>query len=142
MGIQVSLPAGGDPTLGFKYFVADNMALRGDLGLNITSVSGATQTFSLDAGLRYYLMKFDHFMPFVQPALYVTNSSPPASAPATMYLALQGGIGGEYFITDHFSFGAQTGVAFDIAFASSAPGAKTNVAFTTGTSAVFGQFLW
>jgi hypothetical protein len=141
MGIQVSLPAGGDPTLGFTYFLADNMALRGDLGLNITSVSGQNQQFSLDAGLRYYFAKFERFQPFIEPALYIANPG------SNIALAIQGGIGGEYFVTDHFSFGARTGVALDFAFnqpdpTSTTGGKTTNVSFVTGTSAVFGQFLW
>jgi hypothetical protein len=141
MGIQVSLPGGGDPTLGFTYFVTPEMALRGDLGLNFQSLSGATQQFSLDAGLRYYFAKFEHFMPFIEPALFVSNPG------ANIALAVQGGIGGEYFVTDHFSFGARTGIALDMQFnqpdpTSTTGGKTTNVEFVTGTSAVFGQFLW
>jgi len=139
MGIQFSLPNAGDPTLGVTYFLTPEMALRGDLGLNITSISGQNQQFSLDAGLRYYFAKFEHFMPFVEPALYISNPG------SNIELAVQGGVGGEYFITDHFSFGARTGVALDFAFNQIDPmtGNKTtNVSFVTGTSAVFGQFLW
>jgi len=135
MGIQVSLPNGGDPTFGFTYFLAENMAIRADLGLNISSLSGQTQLFQIDGGLRYYFMRFEHFMPFVEPGLYIANN-----AEANMDLALNAGLGGEYFVTDHFSFGAKTGVALNIAFPPK--GGSTDVSFTTGTSAIFGQFLW
>jgi hypothetical protein len=133
MGIQVSLPAGGDPTLGLSYFIADTMALRADFGLAITSASGASQGVSVEVALRDYITQFEHFMPFIQPGVWVGN---PGSA---FTFAIEGGLGGEYFVTDHFSFGALTGVAFQVQAPS---GASAIVKFTTGTSAVFGQFLW
>ncbi len=136
MGISVSLPTGGDPTFGFTYFVADNLALRADLGLNITSANGAAQQFSVEGGLRYYFASFEHFMPFVQPGVYVNN---PAGAAGgnVIDLAVEAGLGGEYFITNHFSFGAMTGVALNMKF-----DPTVLATFTTGTSSVFGQFLW
>jgi hypothetical protein len=133
MGIQVSLPAGGDPTFGFTYFASDHAAIRADLGLGITSISGASQQFSLEVGLRYYIADFDHFMPFVQPGIWISN---PGSQIA---FAVEGGLGGEYFVTNHFSFGAQTGIAFKVLAVQNASAIET---FTTGTSSVFGQFLW
>lgn len=142
VGIQVSLPAGGDPTFGITYFVSDSAALRADLGLGISSASGATQTFSLEAGLRYYIAKFDRFAPFVEPAIFVANQN--SYGPTNMDVGLEASLGGEFFVTDHFSFGGRTGGALNINFAPNpAPmGASTIVTFKTGTPSVFGQFLW
>jgi hypothetical protein len=141
MGIQVSLPAGGDPTFGFTYFVMDNAAIRADLGLGITSQSGATQTFSLEAGLRYYIAKFDRFAPFIEPGIFLANQN--SYGPANTDLGFEAALGGEFFVTDHFSFGGRTGGALNINFAPNpANGASTIVTFKTGTPSVFGQFLW
>ena len=133
MGIQVSLPAGGDPTFGFTYFVADHAALRVDLGLGITSASNASQSVSGQLGVRWYFADFEKFMPFFQPAIFVSNPN------SQIAFAVEGGLGGEYFITKHFSFGGQTGAAFQVASQQNGPAI---VKFTTGTSAIFGQFLW
>jgi len=142
MGIQVSLPAGGDPTFGFTYFVADTAALRADLGLGITSANGATQVFSAEVGVRVYLAKFEHFMPFVEPAVFLANQGP-AYPPANMDVAVEASLGGEYFVSEHFSFGGRTGIALNMNFPpSNDNGASTIVTFKTGTPSVFGQFLW
>lgn len=142
MGIQVSLPAGGDPTFGFTYFATDSLAVRADLGLGITSANNATQTFSLQAGVRYYFAHFDRFAPFFEPAVFIANQGD-VYPPANMDLGFEAALGGEFFVTDHFSFGARTGGALNIAFAPNpANGASTIVTFKTGTPSVFGQFLW
>jgi hypothetical protein len=78
-------------------------------------------------------------MPFVQPGAYISNSVNGFQTGTALAFALEGGVGGEYFISSHFSFGAQTGVALTIV---SPKGANANVEFGTGTSQVFGQFLW
>jgi hypothetical protein len=141
MGIQVSLPAGGDPTFGFTYFVADSAAIRADLGLGITSASGATQTFSLELGVRYYFAKFDRFAPFIEPGIFLANQN--VYGPANMDLGIEAALGGEFFVTDHFSFGGRTGGALNMNFAPNpANGQSTIVTFRTGTPSVFGQFLW
>jgi hypothetical protein len=141
MGIQVSVPAAGDPTFGFTYFVADSAALRADLGLGITSQSGATQLFSGEVGVRWYFAHFDRFAPFFEPGVFVANQN--VYGPANMSLGLEAALGGEFFVTNHFSIGARTGGALNVNFAPNpANGASTIVTFKTGTPAAFAQFLW
>lgn len=141
MGVQVSLPAGGDPTFGFTYFVADSAAIRADLGLGITTANNATQTVSFEGGLRYYFTKFDRFAPFIEPGIFIANQN--VYGPTNTDLGFEASLGGEFFVTDHFSFGGRTGGALNINFAPNpANGASTIVTFKTGTPSVFGQFLW
>jgi hypothetical protein len=142
MGIAVSLPAGGDPTFGFFYFPTDSIALHVDLGLGIDSLPNATQLFSLQVGPRWYFSHFDRFAPFFQPSLFLANQSP-TYGPTNMDVGIEAALGGEFFVTEHFSFGAMTGGALNIAFAPNpANNRSTDVSFKTGTPTAFAAFSW
>ncbi len=139
LGLEFGLPSGGGPTIGGSYFLTPNGALRVDLGLGANfAPSPASFAFSLEVGYRDYLATFGKLRPFVEPGLFV-NETPPSgnSANTAFEFALEGAVGAEYFILEHFSFGIKTGLS--LAFASNG---NTAVSLTSGTSALFGELLW
>ncbi len=106
-GVAFFLPGGSDPRLiGGTYFIANDVAARVDFGLNAPfSPSGPGQNalFSLSAGLRFYQLKHEHVALFVQPGVALgRENSPAVSAEAAEFVRLGGGVGVEYFFTNHF----------------------------------------
>ncbi|MHB1846218.1 MAG: hypothetical protein ACYCWW_15455 [Deltaproteobacteria bacterium] len=140
LGLEFGLPAGGGPTIGGSYFLNPNGALRLDLGIGASfSPSPATFAFSVEVGYRDYLATFGKLRPFFQPSLFVGETPPTGGSGNTgaFDFALEGGVGAEYFILDHFSFGIETGLSLN--FASNG---ITAVSLSTGTTALFGELLW
>ena len=121
VGVSFFLPAGGADSrlVGATYFLADDLAVRGDLGLDMKlSPSGAGQfkLFTLSAGIRSYVLKRNRVGVFLQPGVSLGNELSPAIQQDTaLFLRISGGIGVEYFFTSHFSAGATLELALKFA---------------------------
>src|SRR3954469_8877258 len=65
MGVTFFLPNGGNSKLvGGTFFLANDMALRLDLGLDVPLKGGGNTAYSLGAGLRLYQLKHDRVAVF------------------------------------------------------------------------------
>ena len=134
MGIAFSLPAGGDPAIGGIYYLDPNSAIRANLGFGLGFASG-TYNFSLEVGYRVYFARYDSLLLFGQPALFIGNPN------NTFTLALEGAVGGEFFVNSHIAFGVATGLAFQLQVPPAA-GSAVTVNLNTGTTAIFGELFW
>jgi len=137
-GVSFFLPGGGDPRIGGTYFFSNDLAARVDFGLNVPiSPSGAGQNvlFSLSAGLRFYQLKHEHVALFVQPGVALgRENSPAVSAEAAEFVRLGGGVGVEYFFTNHFSVGATLELTLKIANLAGPAGTPVYTSLSTDTS--------
>jgi hypothetical protein len=149
MGINVGVfPSGGLPTIGGAYFLDDMSALRLDLGLDFHKQPGGVDPlgqptdgdfnwgFSIEAGYRKYLLKAGRLYPFVQPGLFLAKAAQPGDFGQAFALQVNGGIGGEFFITDNFSASALTGVGLRFA------NEFKEIQFATGTTGIYVNFYW
>ncbi len=106
------LPGGGDSRLiGGTYFLSNDLAAHLDFGLNAplhpSGPGTQSTTFSLSVGLRSYQFKRERVAVFLGPVAALGQEfSPAVSAETALFLRLGGGIGVEYFFTNHFSAGA------------------------------------
>lgn len=134
----VSFQLGTFPTIGLSYFTSNNVAVRIDLGLNATlSPSGTPAGFLVGLGLRFYNWKHDRVAIFVQPSITFRRIPVPTNNP-TEALAFGGGVGVEYFFTDHLSAGGILGAALELGnLGSNVPNSSTVTTLTTETSGLF-----
>jgi hypothetical protein len=139
-GVSFFLPGGGDPRIGGTYFFSNDLAARVDFGLNAPiSPSGAGQNvlFSLSAGLRFYQLKRNRVAVFLQPVVAIgRESSPAVAAEAAVFVRLGGGVGVEYFFTNHLSAGATLELTLRLANLDSPPGTPRYTTLSTATSAL------
>lgn len=139
-GINVGIfPSGGLPTLGGSYGLKDNASLRLDFGLDINKPGQGQDVlwgFSIEAGYRLYLDKFGRFSPFVQPGIFFAKAAQNGDFGKLMAIQVNGGVGGEFFITNNFSASAQTGVGLRLA------NEFKEIRFSTGTTGLFVNWYW
>ena len=141
-GLSFALPSSGAPTFGFTWFVSPTGAIRLDVGLdlqlaNAQPTGGSDFAFSVEASYRAYLARFGRLYPFLQPGIFfnrVGGADPSGS------LALAGSVGVEYFLLDHFSIAADTGLIFAVANIGGVGPASAS--FVTNTSALFANFYF
>lgn len=128
-----------DGGIGGKYFIADNLAVRGMflLGINNTSSNSAPQastsrlTFGLEGGLEYHLPLASHLSPFVGGDLSFqtigTTVDPGNSRSTNTNFGLNAIGGVEYFFTNNISLSAeyQFGVNLGNSTATGSPGSST-----------------
>jgi hypothetical protein len=140
VGVSFFLPAGGADSrlVGATYFIADDLAVRADLGLDLKlSPSGAGQAklFTLSAGLRSYVVKRNRVGVFLQPGAAIGNElSPAVAADTALFLRLSGAVGVEYFFTPHFSAGATLELALKLANLAGPGGTSVYTTLGTDTS--------
>jgi hypothetical protein len=139
-GVSFFLPGGGDPRIGGTYFFSNDLAARVDFGLNVPiSPSGAGQNvlFSLSAGLRFYKLKHDRVAVFLQPVVVLGREpSPAVAAEPALYFRLGGGVGVEYFFTNHLSAGATLELTLKLANLAGPAGTSVFTTLSTATSAL------
>ena len=144
-GVSFFLPGGGDSRLvGATYFLANDTAVRFDLGIaaSLTPSGAGFVLFSANAGLRLYQLKHDRVAVFLQPeAGFGRENSPATTASAALFLRLGGGVGVEYFFTNHFSAGAILELAFKIANIAGSTG-PIYTSLTTDTSGLTANFYF
>jgi hypothetical protein len=140
-GVEFTLPGGGVPTVGFTYFLQDNLAVRADLGLNtVFSPSGTPATFSIGVGLRMYQFKRNNVALFLQPALAFGRSI--TGADGTEFISLSGGIGVEYFFFPNLSAGGVLALAFNIGNLGGPAGSSASTSLSTNTSGLFANIYF
>lgn len=138
--VSFGVATGGDTHVGATYFMAPDMGVRLDFGLNASLLpSGPTQQilFDLGVGLRFYKLKRNHVAVFIQPFGALGHElSPAVSGETAWYLRVGGGVGVEYFFTDHFSAGATLNLDLKLANLAGPTGTKIFLNATTATSAL------
>lgn len=154
-GLSFGIPSGGGPTVGGTYFLEDDIALKLDIGLDIGKtvaappaggfdLGGAASAasddllvgLSVEAGIRFYLMRTGKLAPFAQPGLFVARPVMPGDFMAPVVLQANAGIGAEYFFNDNVSVAGLTGLGLRFA------NEFETIKLTTGTSALFLNLYW
>jgi len=140
-GITLNLPNGSDPTLvGATWFLSNDVAVRGDFGLSFPitpSGAGQNKTFTLSAAVRWYGIKRDHVGVFLQPAFaFGRELSPAVTAEAAEFVRFGGGVGVEYFFTNHFSVGGLLELALKFANLGGPGGTPVYTSLTTDASTI------
>ncbi len=134
-GLNFGLPAGGGPTIGFSYLLSRTAALEVNLGLGLQMTAPTAFNFSIELGYRAYFARIgDRLFPFFQPAFFLNRAG------GVEEIALEAGIGVEYFLLEHFSVAGATGLAFQIGNLGGDGGAS--VALNTGTTALYANFYF
>ena len=139
-GVSFFLPGGGDTRVGGTYFFASDLAARVDFGLNAAlSPSGPGQNllFNVGVGLRFYQLKRNRVAVFFQPVVVVgRENSPAVTAEPALFFRLGGGVGVEYFFTNHFSAGATLELTLKLANLAGPAGTPVYTSLSTATSAL------
>lgn len=139
-GINVGIfPSGGLPTVGGAYFLDDSASLRLDLGLDLNKPGPGQDVlfgFSVEGGYRMYIVKSGRLAPFIQPGLFFAKNAARGDFAKNMVLQANFGIGGEFFVTDNLSVGAQTGAGLQFA------NEFKSFRFATGTTGAFVSLYW
>lgn len=153
LGVSLGLPAGGAPTFGLSYGVADDASIRADVGLDISSMSAPPAAgaglvaksdpeskvllgFSLDVGYRMYLWQSGSLHAFVQPGIFFSKRAEAGDFGALSTVAAVGGVGAEYFFVDQLSVAGATGASLSLA------NDFKDVRFSTGTTGLYANFYW
>ena len=138
-GIQTSLglassPVAGVSTIGAKFLVSDDVAIRVELGLTSVSLSGgggSTTGYGIGAGFEYHLTGGKgNVSPYVGLGVGYGGGSTPGGGTTPTTLAVQGFFGGEYFFSSNFSWAGQIGLGFGSTGVSGA----TTTAIATGSA--------
>jgi hypothetical protein len=101
--------------IGVTWLINDSMALSADLGLGLTATStGGGANMALSALMAFYLGEPIKSLRIYVPVLFGVGIDSAASGRSTttvsegvFQLALGSGIGAEYWLSKHFSFGAE-----------------------------------
>ena len=144
VGVQFALPTGGAPDVGLTYFLADNLAVRLDFGLDaVLAPSGTPAVFDIGLGLRLYQLHHGPVALFLAPAFAFGREKINATDGAE-FITFSGAFGVDYYFTDHLSAGGQLGLGlkFGNLGAPGGPAAPSvSTRLTTGTSALFAS-IW
>jgi hypothetical protein len=139
-GVSFFLPGGGDPRIGGTYFFSNDLAARVDFSLNAPiSPSGPGQNllFSVGVGLRFYQLKRNRVAVFLQPVVVLGRENSPAiTAEPALFFRLGGGVGVEYFFTNHLSAGATLELTLKLANLAGPGGTSIFTTLSTATSAL------
>ncbi len=140
-GVSFFLPGGSDTRLvGGTYFFASDLAARVDFSLNAAlSPSGPGQNllFGVGVGLRFYQLKRNRVAVFLQPVVALgRENSPAVTAEPALFFRLGGGVGVEYFFTNHFSAGATLELTLKLANLAGPAGTSVFTTLSTATSAL------
>lgn len=143
--VQFMLPGGGDPDVGLTYFIADGIAARIDFGLDaVLAPSGTPATFNLGVGLRFYQLKHGPVALFLQPSIVFGREKIATGLPtdAAEYLTFAGGVGVEYFFTDHLSAGGLLSLGLSLHDLGAPAGTQVITELSTATSGLFASFYF
>jgi hypothetical protein len=147
VGVAFFLPGGTDSRLvGGTYFIANDLAARFDAGINAPfSPGGAGQNtlYSLGVGLRFYRLKHDRVAVFLQPGIALgRENSPAVTAEAAVFVRFGGGVGVEYFFTNHFSAGATLELTLKVANIGGPANTPVYTSLSTGMSWLSANFYF
>ena len=138
-GVSFALPSGGGQTVGFTYFLNNDLAATVDLGLDATfSPSGTPAGFSLGIALRVYEAKHDRVGVFLQPSVGFGRDR---TAQAE-FLTFGGALGVEYFFTNNFSVGGTLGLGLNLNNIGAPGSPPVGVELTTATSGLFASIYF
>jgi hypothetical protein len=134
-GLVVGLPAGGGPTVGFSYLLSSSAAVEANIGLGLQFTTPSAFDFSVELGYRKYLGRVgSRLFPFFQPGVFFSHAN------SVGEVALEAGVGVEYFLLEHFSIAAATGLALQ--FTNLGGNGSAGVSLTTGTTGLFADFYF
>ncbi|HVP18618.1 MAG TPA: hypothetical protein VMU36_06440 [Spirochaetia bacterium] len=139
------LAAGGtspNGSLGAKYFVNDNVALRAGFGVvNVAAGGASTTAYSFGAGFEYHLAGKGGVSPYVGAAVSYSGESLSGGGSTPSDFGIKAIFGGEYFFSNNFSWAGELGLGYDSLYN---PGTPPLIPATT-TSSIgtigFGTFL-
>lgn len=143
--VQFALPGGGAPDVGLTYFIADGIAARIDFGLDaVLAPSGTPATFNLGIGLRFYELKHGPVALFLSPSIVFGREKIATGLPADAaeYLTFAGGVGVEYFFTDHLSVGGLLSLGLSLHDLGAPAGTQVTSELSTATSNLFASFYF
>jgi len=133
-GLNFGIPSGGGPTIGASFVLSPKAALELNLGLGFTFTGNSDYAFSVELGYRAYLGHVgERLYPFVQPGFFFNRVD------SAENIAVEGLIGVEYFLLEHFTISGATGLAFNIG---NIGGGDATVRLATGTTALFANFYF
>ncbi len=105
----------GVVTISGKFFMQDNLALIGGLGVQASSGDLDANFFGISGGARYYF-RTDEFAPFVEGKLSYADEEVDVNATGNRidHTAIDFAFlfGGEYFLQKHFSIEGSAGFGF------------------------------
>jgi hypothetical protein len=137
-GLSFALPNGGGATIGIVKKKEDNKELRLNLSFDLSKAGENIDTtfgFSVEAGLRKYLIEAGKVKMYHQPGFFIAKASAGEFTQA-LALGVVYDIGGEYWVSPNFSFGARAGLSLTISNEFKA------FALKTGTSAISATYYW
>jgi hypothetical protein len=145
LGIQggvvfTNLPGGTSPngSLGAKYFINDNIAVRAGFGIVNVSAGGASSTgYCFGGGFEYHLGVKGAVSPYVGAAISYSGESLSGGAAGLSDLGIKAVFGAEYFFSNNFSWAGELGLGYDSFYNPGPPAATTTSIGTIG----FGSFL-
>ncbi len=126
-GIQTSLGIASQPvtlagqlpvaSVGAKFMVSENIAVRVELGFVSSSPSGgggSTSGYNIGAGFEYHMeSKGGNVSPYVGAQLGFAGMSVPGGGTTPTSFSVGGVFGGEYFFSSNFSWGGELGIGFN-----------------------------
>ncbi len=124
-------------SLGAKYFVNDNIALRAGFGIVNNSAAGGNTGYTLGAGFEYHFAGKGGVSPYIGAALSYSGESLSGGAPSQSDLGIKAVFGGEYFFSNNFSWAGELGLGYDSFYNPGPPATTTTSIGTVG----FGSFL-
>ena len=137
-GIQTAVILSGTglspgASLGAKYMISDNMALRAALGIiNVSSAGASTTGYDLGVGFEYHFGGKGGVSPYAGAQLGYSGGSFSTGGAAPTDFGLSGVFGAEYFFSSNFSAAGELALGFN----SGTAGGVTTTTIGTG-SAIF-----
>ena len=109
-GMNFAIPTGGKATAGILWLLSPDTLIEVDVGFNLADTgSDTTWGLMLQPGLRYYFIHTGPVSLFVKGWLAFAKNK---DVDATM--ALFGGLGVEWFVTDTLSLSGATGLGINL----------------------------
>lgn len=137
-GFSFGLPNGGGATIGIVKKQADNQELRLNASLDLSKAGENIDTtfgFSVEAGFRKYLIEAGKVKMYHQPGVFLAKATVGEFTEA-LALGAAYDVGGEFWVSPNFSFGARAGLSLTISKQFKA------FALKTGTSAISATYYW
>ena len=142
-GVQTSLGIASSPvmstnSLGLKFWISDNMAIRAELGyLSYTPPIGdATSGYAIGGGFEYHMTPMGNLSPYVGIELGYGGGSVPGGGDTQSSFAVAGAWGAEYFFASNFSWAGEVQLGY--LSTSNVPYTDSNGLPALGTESYFG----
>lgn len=138
-GIQTSIGAAASPvlgtgTIGAKFLVSEDFALRIEAGINSLSPpggGGSTTGYAVGGGFEYHLAGgMGNVSPYLGLQAGFGGGSVPGGGTTPTSISVVGVFGGEYFFSSNFSWAGELGLGFNSTGASG----TTTTTIATGSA--------